>query len=81
MFFRKSKFLIKEILTFFENCDILFIENEKEVRNMKNILSYQLNNTHYWDTISMPITFSCLKSCEPAFVGITTRGHKGKPPF
>lgn len=48
---------------------------------MRSILSYQFNNVRPWDTISMPITFSCLKFREPAFVGIATRGHKGKPPI
>ena len=48
---------------------------------MRSILSYQLNSGYVWDTIRMPITFSCLKFCEPAFVGIATRGHKGKSPI
>lgn len=48
---------------------------------MRNLSLYQLHNLRPWDTISMPITFSYLKSFQPAYVGIATRGHKGKRPL
>ena len=52
-----------------------------EVKVMRNLSLYQLHNLRPWDTISMPITFSCLKSFQPVYVSIATRGHKGKRPL